>query len=420
MTCSAFLIAFGPEVRAFLHSGFVDQCAEKGRVLVLTSNPESAVFQNVPHPVLPLPQVSESPRLGRFRARAAGVAEKRLEAEGTEKWRHAMPGKKRGDGRLQWLKRGLASDPGLWLLNGYEKVLEGIGKPDAAVLALLKKHQVATLYYSAYGNPRTNAVVAAAKKAGVRTVCIPNSWKDFYIRPRISPVPDSLWVWDEDARKNYLRLNPALHSAQVEAHESLHLAAVRRRAGDLSRSQFCSLYGFDEAKPIICYTTAAPNAVVGEEKIVSDLARALATDSRLSSCQLLIRVNPMEVGRRYEEALQGMPHVAVQRPVWEWQQELDWCCALDEDVKLWAATLEHMEWNASIPSTVTLESLAFGKPVVNIFYDSNSGQPKSQSIRRFWNAPFYRRFHDDQMVACVSSIDEWVGTLKDSMKRGKA
>jgi hypothetical protein len=51
MACAAFLIAFGPEVRAFLHSGFVDRCAEKGGVLLLASNPESVVFSDVNYPV---------------------------------------------------------------------------------------------------------------------------------------------------------------------------------------------------------------------------------------------------------------------------------------------------------------------------------------------------------------------------------
>jgi hypothetical protein len=120
----------------------------------------------------------------------------------------------------------------------------------------------------------------------------------------------------------------------------------------------------------------------------------------------------MEVGNRYEETLAGIPGVAVQRPKWEWLPDKDWCCAMEEDVGLWAATLEHMSVNISVPSTVTLEALTFDVPVINICFDSEPDMPANKSVKRFCSAPFYRRFLDDDRVFMAQSVDHIQKYLK--------
>lgn len=410
--CTAFLIAFGPEVRAFLHSGFIEECAGEGRVIIVTSHPESLAFQNVDWPVIALPDITESERLARFRWFASRVVEKRLERDGYSKWRHYLPEKETVKERFRFLKSSLTSRSGIRLIDTCESLLEKACGSNGAFAEIFREHGISTLYYSAYGNPRTNATIVAAKSLGIQTVAIPNSWKDFFTRPRISPRPDVLWVFEDMCRTNYLRHNPGLSMEQVLVKSSLHLKAIRKHSGRMTRGDFCQLYGFDPKRPIACYTTAAPNAVIGEERIVEALARSLSENS---PCQFLVRVNPMETSSRFEETLSGIPGVAIQRPKWEWQPKNDWCCALEADTTLWAATLEHMTVNISVPSTVTLEAQFFSRPVINIGFDNEIDLPMQISVRRFWNAPFYRCFHGDPKVFLAGSSAQLVKLVRRSL-----
>lgn len=417
MSASALLFAYGPEIRSFISGGLAKELAAQGPVVAITVVPRSAELLRQEFHVIEFAREGGARWEHALRRYVTSIVERRLELQGESKWRHQIAGAGRKAAWKEFVKSMLAARIPLKLLTVMERLVSVLAPVDMDLKYSLQAYGVTRLYYSAYNDARTNLVVRTAQSIGIQTIAIPNSWKDVYVRPRISPLPSELYVWDEETRARFLSLNPDLAAQVVKVRPSLHLAAVVRQKGRMDRQTFCRRFGLEAQRPFVCYTTAARTAVVEEERIVRALAESLQGVG-IGGVQLLVRVNPMEIGTRYEDALSELPGVAVQRPLWEWWPEDDWCAASDQDTLDWAATLEHMHLNVSVCSTVTLEVIEFGRQVLNVGFDSRPSLPPESSVIRFWHAPFYRRFHGHPAVRLEDSLEDLVEAIEESLPLG--
>jgi hypothetical protein len=414
MSSSALVFAYGPEIRSFLGGGLAEELALEGPVILISAFPQSTALASQSYPIIELSCSAETTSERLMRRYISSIVERRMLLHGALKWRHQIAGSGNQTGWKERMKSVLSAPPSLKLLGAAERWLGGVAPADIGLEKTLRAHKVTRLFYSAYNDVRTNVVVRTANRLGIKTIAIPNSWKDVYVRPRVSPAPSELRVWDEETRSRFLSLNPDLTEHSVVVTPSLHLAAVLRQRGMMDRGTFCRRSGLDPDCAFVCYTTATQKAVVDEERTVRAIAESFQS-AGTRAVQLLVRVNPMEAGHRFEDALAGLRNVAVQRPAWEWHPEQDWCAASTEDTLTWAATLEHMHLNISVPSTVTLEALAFGKQVFNVGFDCKSDLPAAAAVRRYWDAPFYRRFHDHAEVRLAESLKALVAGVSASV-----
>ncbi|MEZ5362578.1 MAG: hypothetical protein R2748_09670 [Bryobacterales bacterium] len=69
----AFLIAYGPEARAFLQSGLAERMAQHCEVALVATRPKSAAFEQCPFPVWQAPSSEEESWVERTRARCRAV-----------------------------------------------------------------------------------------------------------------------------------------------------------------------------------------------------------------------------------------------------------------------------------------------------------------------------------------------------------
>lgn len=406
----AVYIAFGPEVRAFLHSGLIEELGQKCHVSVITERPDARAFRGIGANLIEAPAANEPRQLRRIRNLGAAVREAYLRRNGGSRWRHYLSdgtSSRRGAGAslAHWFGR---TRRGLLAVAHVEGLAGGLWGTNPRWAELFRTHEVDAFLMSAYSHERVDAASQTARNLGIRYLVAPNSFKDVFVKPGLTVRPDVLFVWNEELRQMYLKMNPRLASHQIKTAGSLHIHAIRQGPHLRNRREFCVVAGLDPERPIVCYTTAAPNAVEEEHVIVRALAEAVATGQIGGRPQLLVRVNPMEEGNRFEATLEGLGGVRVQRPVWEWDRPADWCCALRDDVDLWRDTVSHSSVNVSIASTVTLEFLAAGKPVVNVCFDAQEVDPGS-SNRRFWDASHYEPCRQARGVRGAFSYDEMLG-----------
>ena len=173
-------------------------------------------------------------------------------------------------------------------------------------------------------------------------------------------IPDRLIVSSKDAARNVVLMNPRLKPDTVLVSESLHLEPFSRPSRIMGRVELCEALGLNPARPYVCYTAASPAAVVKEDRIVSFLLAAVADGSIRGNPQIVLRLNPMEDGSRFDTLRSLYPSLVVQKPQWEWQRDIDWCCPLESDITTWVGTVAHAALNVSVPSTVSLEFAALG------------------------------------------------------------
>lgn len=360
----ALLVAYGPEARAFLQSGLADRLAADRQVLVVTAEPASAAFAGCAFPVIPLPCLAEGEGMLRLRAWGRGLR-KRAPSLST-----ASLAAERAAGR--WL------GGGAWPRFLREKAINAV------------------ITASALGG-RTLPALQAAANLGLPAVVLLNSWKDFAKRAELPAPVRALGAVTENELEQLPDTPP--HTA---ACGSLHQAAVRRAPG-MPRRAFCEALGLSAARPILCY--AASLSDPGEDDRLDWLARRLP--ELPGAPQLLIRANPMGADPDRYQALADRTGVAVLRPRWEWIQERDWNCPLPEDLPWWRATLEHCAAAITLPSTITLDFAAWGKPVLNIVWGPGAS---------LWSSDRHAAIRRDPATLVAASADRVLTLVGDLLR----
>jgi hypothetical protein len=276
---------------------------------------------------------------------------------------------------------------------------------------LFTEHRIDCLIASCFASTPALPGLQTAANLGLKTIVATNSWKDVYTTTDVAIVPTRLIVWSQRAADDLLTMNPHVTPDRVVVAESLHLEPFLRPPSVVNRRELCQQLGLDPERPYICYTAAAPAAVLNEEQIVQFIRDAIRRGDIPGQPQLLVRLNPMEDGSRYR----NMKDLIIQKPDWEWDKAADWCCALPADVPLWVATAQHAALNVSIPSTVTREFSAAGRPVANVCFDLPEPLPSTQSNRRFWDGDFYAEIRSSGAALPAFSSPELVAQITKAM-----
>jgi len=414
----AFVLAYGPEVRAFIHSGLVANIASTNRVLLICGEDLKRVCSLPPNVTQQVVQgiPREGRVLGKLRSYALASQTRLLEENGRGRWAHYMAWSEKGRQRIEhrneslgFLKARLIHGIGVRAESYAGRILG----TDSVVRRVFRDHGVRLVVMSSYFSPRTLPFLQVAHNTNRGIVVVTNSWKDVYTATHAPHTKARIVLNSSKARQCLVEVNPHLNPKHLSVCPSLHMEGLFRGAG-VSRIKFCEASRLDPDRPVICYSTASPRAVQNEENVVEWLADSIHQGRIQGSPQLLLRLNPMEENPgRYRERLKGHDFVCLQHPRWIWSRERDWCAATLQDSEDWRATIAHSSINVSIPSTVTLEFLMDRKNVVNVAFDLPDQLPNPVSAQGFWHSEFYQQlaahpsvfpaFSGEELVECVNS-----------------
>lgn len=413
----AFVIAFGPEVRAFVHSGLLASARQHYDVVIVTSQPQSRAFEGLDVPVVPMPQAVEPPFLAMMRQRSRRARIMWLEnigRAGVVPQRLASPNGTKARLKRFFLKHRALPDA----VRAVEKVSGRLMGTHADWAALYRQHAIDGVVLATYSAARVIPALQTAHNLGLKTFIVLNSWKDVFVNPTLHVLPDRALVWSMGAARQLQLANNSADAANAANGDdagrfrvvgSLHFQTFfEQPRGVIDHRRFCERLGLNPERPFICYTAAAPTAQGNEESILACLLDAIRCGDVARQPQVVLRLNPMEDGSRFDSLRANYPELVVERPEWEWNKRDDWCCALRSDMDLWLSTVVHSALNISIASTVTLEFAAVGRPVINVCFDLPDAQPLERSNRRFWEADFYRDVRESGYAAPAYSFEEMI------------
>lgn len=407
----ALFISYGPESRAFLYSGFSEKLADKGyKLFVFTPYPNSRVFDRLQFNIISSNESFQySSALKWFQSQVDQVHLLWMYRQGRKKWRHTLaePIKRKYFGDL--IRSIFASQTGINFLRKFENVLVYLVGTSNYWKQKFQTNYIDVIIVSSIAGMKVLPALYAAKNLGIKIIVITNSWKDVYSHLRVPVIPDLLIVWSNLIKEDVCRANPYMDPGRVRVAKSLHLQNFFTRQDILKVQDFKRITGLDNDRPFILYTAASPLAVPNEESIVEDLLISINKKEIKYCPQILLRLNPMEDGSRFEQLQKKYPKdLIIQKPKWEYDRNSDWCSPLREDSDLFISSLYHCAFNISIPSTVTLEALSMGKKVLNVCFDPVGDVDPSKSIRRFWNADFYREIREKDGVYPAFSLDDLI------------
>lgn len=406
------VVAYGPELRAFVYSGLLDALIVAGIHPTLYV-PERVDLSNTGLPsaeVFRYPLSGQPCLLRKVRGWATSAARRLALSRGQPGWQHAASpnrppyqGTGPGTGRASTaLWRTVSS-----CLANLERLMARILGPHPHWKAIFLQQRIRAVVAASFDSPRLLPVLQSASLLGLKTIVLCNSWKDVYVASHLSANLDLIGVQNTDAERHLSNL-PGAIPARIRVIPSLHLQPFMRSLPAMSRPLVAERLGLISRRTWICYSFAAPGAVTGEISTVRTFALALRRIPTERRPQLVLRENPMAPPGRLASLAAEIPEAVVFRPDWFFEPKMEWCCPSRSDSVIWPAFVRECALNVSIPSTVTLEFAAAGRPVINVCFDTVQGVTPGESAARLWNAPFYQDIRESKIAQPARSPTELI------------
>jgi CDP-Glycerol:Poly(glycerophosphate) glycerophosphotransferase len=306
----------------------------------------------------------------------------------------------------------------LGLEERYELWLEGFllayeRSPEAT--RLLKAYSpdvVVTTGPQRYEEP---AIVASAKRLGIPTVAFITSWDNITTKNRIPFRHERYLVWSAQMKDELLRFYPYVADSAVSIVGAPQFDVFFQERFHEDRAAFCNRLNLRANLPIILYALGSPNFLKEHHGALA-LARIVEAGD-LGDVQLLVRPHPLfDRGEEAKAFERFGRRVRVQRtgdkdlPTGSRAQGT-------EDITDWVNTFRHADVVVNLSSTATVDAAICDKPVVNLDFDPEPGQPHAalvHDVNHVWT--HFKPIAESGGVRLVGSVTEMVTAIREYLE----
>jgi hypothetical protein len=407
-----FVIPRGEVVRNFLHSGTLDSIAEEADISLISVSFDNDLNRQLSDKYGRVHPLSEYPErwLVRFEREILETAHNRWlwspasrsrvrlhdAAALTVRQKLVRTAKK----AISWP---IANRPGTRALSKIERFSSKLLRTTDEYLKLMKKLQPSLVFNGSHVHSRVaTQAVQAAQWLKIPTATFIFSWDNLTSQGRILLPYDYFLVWNEQLKAQLVKMYDRIRPEQVFVTGTPQFDFHFRKEFYQTRDEFCKDVGADPNRPIVFYSTGMANHMPGEPEIVEEIADMLLSIGGANSPQLLVRVYPKDLTRRFDALRERRTDILFQRCAWE----ESWLTPRYEDSFGLVNGLRHCAVGINIASTVSLELCMFDKPVINVGYNPPSVSVKEHRFADFYNFDHYRPLVDNGAVDVAANPRE--------------
>lgn len=389
------IIPRGEVIRNFVYTGMFDILAEKGGLSLISVNPNSSITEMLSEKygkIYPLEEIREH-RLVRIQREILEMAHGRWlwSKAAQERWRLRDAEAVSLRQKIFRIGKKIISLPfsnrtGLRALSKIERASSYRLRTTNNYLDLLKKLSPSLVFNGSHIHCR-NAIqaVQAANWLGIPTAAFIFSWDNLTSQGRIILPYDYFLIWSEDLKNQLLEMYEWIRPEQVFVTGTPQFDFHFQEKYYESREDFCRKIGADANRPIVLYSTGMANHMPGEPEIVEEIADMLKEIGGENQPQLLVRVYPKDLSRRFDELKERRTDILFPKIAWE----KEWLTPKAEDSATLVNTLRHCALGINVASTVSLELCMFDKPAINVGYNPRSVDEAELSYAGYYDFDHY-------------------------------
>ena len=305
-----------------------------------------------------------------------------------------------------------ANDRGLQFLERSERMASRAFCPSDYYTNLYRKLRPSLVFNGSHVHSQVAIqAIQAAQWLGIPTATFIFSWDNLTSQGRILPTYDYYLVWNEDLKRQLVRIYPSIRPENVLVTGTPQFDFHFRCDSYWSREKFCEKVGADVRRPIVLYSTGMANHMPGEPLIVEQIADMLRDMKDLGPPQLLVRVYPKDRTGRFDELKQRRTDILFPEARWA----AAWLTPTEDDNQMLTNTLKHVDLGINVASTISLELCMFDKPALNVGYNP----PGMASVRvpyaRYYEYDHYRPVVASGAVRVAYSADEMRAAITDAL-----
>ncbi|MFA5065946.1 MAG: CDP-glycerol glycerophosphotransferase family protein [Dehalococcoidia bacterium] len=247
------------------------------------------------------------------------------------------------------------------------------------------------------------SLMRASMKAGIPCICFVPSW-DNVSKGIINQRFQRVLVWNEVLRDEILGGYPNYHHEKVKV-VGVPQFDIYNLPPAIEYAAWCRQFGLNPAHRTILYSTEPQVRFSYDPVIVERILEGIKSGRLPEDVQVLIRCHPFDDAGRYKHLL-GKYNVGIfssSRDPGEF--DIQWLPPQDELSRL-RDCLVFSSLNINVASTMSIDTAACGKPIVNIAFDGDAILPYERSSRRIYDYAHYKRVVATGAVRVCSSYDE--------------
>lgn len=258
------------------------------------------------------------------------------------------------------------------MLLSYERSPKG--------LEALRKNPPAVLVTTGPFQFEQPAIVANAKRLGIRTLALIPSWDNISTKNRMVLKCDGYLAWSERTRDELHEYYPFTRNRPVYVIGAPQFDVFFQDRFVQSREEFCASQGIRADAPIILYAIGSPNFLRGEHYGALHLAERIAR-GELGDVQMIVRPHPIHDNEEMVELFRRFaPRIVVQRTA-KAGTSLTARSQDEGQITEWVSSFRYANVVVNLSSTVTVDAAIFDRPIVNLDYDPAPGQKDQELIK---------------------------------------
>jgi len=255
------------------------------------------------------------------------------------------------------------------------------------------------------------AIVAAARNLGIPVLALVPSWDNISTKHRMIFNYDGFMVWSEQTKSDLHRFYPYSRNVPVYIVGAAQFDVFFQKRFHDTREAFCADHGLQPELPIIVYAVGSPN-FLNEHHGAMDMAVRVVR-GELGDAQMIVRPHPVhDNGQMAAQFKEFYPRVVLQRTA-----EVDLARnARSQDerqIREWVNTFRHADVVINLSSTVAIDAAIFDRPVVNLDYDPEPGQPNQglvKDVNHTWT--HFKPIAESGAMWLVNNPDEMVAAVR--------
>ncbi len=300
------------------------------------------------------------------------------------------------------------------LENRLERMLLGYTRSGDA-LARLQANPPSVLFTTGPFQYEQPAIVAAAKNLGIPSLALIPSWDNLSTKSRMVFKYDGYVVWSDRLRYELNHYYPHTRDLPVYVVGAPQFDVFFQPRFMQTREEFCATQGLRADLPIIIYAVGSPN-FLREHHGALEMARCISR-GELGDVQMLVRPHPIHDNAEMADLFRPFGPRVVSQSTAEAGTALTARSQDETQITEWVNTFRHGDVLINLSSTVTVDAAIFDRPVVNLDFDPEPGQPNQglvKDVNHLWT--HFKPIAESGGVWLVNDYAEMIEAVKTYLR----
>ena len=422
------IVARGEAVRNFIFSDFLKELNKKNKITLLSIIDNKDLIESSKHfvsEIIPLKKYRENKLVVFFREIIHTAHYKWLWSEAVKYYwgRHNNRVKNNRKEKIKLLG---------WRILGYpfanrfmlrfgtkiERWLSWYFRPTRDFDKLFKRLEPDLVFNCSHiHGPQADLPMQVASVLKIPTSVFVFSWDNLTSRSRIFPNYDYYLMWNNSMKNQLLNLyEPDIRRHNVKVTGTPQFDFHFNKKFFWSKEKTFQEVGLDPSRPFILYSTGQASDFPDEHKFVNLIIDHIKVNEPDIRPQLIVRTyikgNSQEM-LSMAEKYNNDRDIFFPPIMWDGK----WTMPLKEDLYIYTNLLRYTTIGINAASTVTLELMMYGKPVINLgFEPPGSNLPHWSRFSRHVQYEHYKPIVSSGGVMVARSKKELISMLDEGLK----